>query len=287
MKQIFLGQNGIKMLNGIPDCFSENFDCQVTATAVYSKTNNPKTVYIKTDFLPFFVNLILPNIKNEFILITACSDYSPEINFNNEYNILINHEKIKYWYMNNMKTKLDKTYSLPAGLAAGQFWNNCDEEEVDKLLLHLRNNTKVEEKINKVFCCFRNRDWNVCGDDMIIRPKILETIKGRTDIFDFYEEDSFNFKDFVETLSKYKYSLCPHGNGMDPNPNAWLSLIVKTTPIVYKTANSVSMFEEIDSVIFFENNEDLLSKDILKDKEEVFFDFLTNKYWSNKIKNKI
>lgn len=286
--QIFLGQNGIKMQNGVPDFLSQHFDCQVTSSKIYLKKENPKFFYTKTDFLPLFVNHVLPNIKNEFVLITGCSDYSPEINFNREYNILTNHENFQFWFMNNMKTKTPKTFSLPAGLAAGQFWNGCTESEVDTLLLQLRAETKKEEKKDKVFCCFRTKDrnWNDCGHSMIIRPRIMEIIKERTDIFDFYEEDSMNFKDFVQTISKYKHSLCPHGNGMDPNPNAWLSLIVQTTPVVYKIDNTVSMFEDTSSVIFFENFEELLEKSLYVDKPEINLEFLTNKFWANKIKNK-
>jgi hypothetical protein len=289
MGQIFLGQNGNKILNNVQDYFSLYFDCQITKNNIFTNTETPKTIYLKTDFLPIFVHNLLPKIKNSFILITACSDYSPEYNFPNEYKILIDSDKVVFWFMNNMKSNHEKTFSLPCGLAAGQFWQNCKEEEVDSFLIELRNQVSKEQKIDKVFCCFRtkNRNFNVCGEDMIIRPQIMKLIVSRTDLFDFYEEDSLNFKDFVRMISKYKYSLCPHGNGMDPNPNSWLSLIVFTTPVIYKTVNSTDMFKDIDSVIFFEKFEELLDKNLYKEKPEIDFDFLTNKYWANKIKNKL
>lgn len=150
-KQVFLGQNGIKMLNGTPDCFSQHFDCQITLSKIYFKNNNPKSYYVKTDFLPMFVNQVLPTISENFVLITACSDYSPEVNFNLEYNTIINHEKLQCWFMNNMKTKIPKAFSLPAGLAAGQFWNGCNEQEVDDFLLNIRDNKKKTKKLIKYF----------------------------------------------------------------------------------------------------------------------------------------
>lgn len=115
----------------------------------------------------------------------------------------------------------------------------------------------------------------------------MESIKDKSDTFDFYEEDSMNFYKFVQTISKYKYSLCPHGNGIDPNPNAWLSLIVGTTPVVYQIDNTVSMFEDTDSVIFFKNTEDLIDDKLYVNRPEVNFEFLTNEYWANKIKSKL
>jgi hypothetical protein len=111
-------------------------------------------------------------------------------------------------------------------------------------------------------------------------------VEGRTDIFDFYEPN-MPFPEFVKTISKYKYALCPHGNGMDPSPLAWVSLIVKTIPVCYRTPNAVSQYEGTDSVIFFDNLEEVLDKEIYKPKQPIDFDFLTYKYWASKINNKI
>lgn len=286
IEEIFLRQNGFKILSGTQDYFIQSFDWQLTKSGLNRKISIPKTVCIKIDFLPLFVDRILPDIQNEFTFVSAYSDYSPEINFNREYNILINNPNLKFWFMNNLKTNHPKTISLPCGLGAGQFWQGCKEEEVDNFLINVRDKFYNSNKLNKVFCCFRDRNWNVCGDDMVIRPKIYDLIKDRTDIFDVYPEGSLDFKTFVETLSKYKYILCPHGNGMDPNPNAWLGLLVNTIPIVYETVNSISMFEDTNSVIYFKKFEDLLNPNIFQEREPVNFEFLTNNYWVDKIKNK-
>jgi hypothetical protein len=290
MGQIFLGQNSQKMMQGIPDGISMNFDWVITANRIFKNEENPKTIYMKTDFLPMFVSSILPTIKNEFVLITGCSDYSPEVNFNREYNVLINYPLLKYWYMSNMRTKTPKSSGIPCGLsncldAPGKPYST--DEEVDQLLLTIRNQVNKEEKIDKVFCCFRNRDFNVCGQDMIIRPKILQIIKDRTDIFDFYETNSLDFENFIKTMSKYKYSLCTHGNGMDPNPTSLVSHMVYTTPVVYKTPNSVSIFEDTDSVIFFEDLEQVIDKSLYKETPYIDYNQMTNSFWVNKIKSHI
>jgi len=286
--QIFLGQDGNKILSDIPDNFSKYFDWQITRSKIFKKTDIPRTIYLKTDFLPLFVNITLPKINNQFILITACSDYSPEINFNKQYNILINHSKLKFWFMNNMKTKNEKSFSLPCGLGAGRFWNNCNPKEIDDIIIKIRNSVNNDNKItNKIFCCFREAYFNVCGNDMFIRPAISKIVNKNKDLFDIYEPDSMNFETFIKTLSRYKYSLCPHGNGMDPSPTCWLSLAVNTIPVIYRIPNTIDMFNEIDSVIFFDNFEDITNKNIYIDKSYIDFDFLTCKYWSNMINSKI
>ena len=186
-----------------------------------------------------------------------------------------------------MRTKTDKSFGLPCGLASGMFWDGCTVEEVDALLLKIRSQVNIEEKIDKVFCCFRNRAWNDAGHDMIIRPTIIEMIKDRSDIFDFYTEDSLDFESFVTTISKYKYSLCPHGNGMDPNPTSMLSLMVYTTPVVYTTPNSKSIFEDTDSVIFFDSLEKILDKSLYTKTPYVDYDWMTSQFWANKINSHI
>lgn len=297
-KQIFLGQDGNAILKGMADNFSQHFDWNISlfgGTVLFAQKNKniPKTIYLKTDFLIEFVNQILPLINDEFILITACSDFCPEVNFKNmnflgAYKILIKDPRLKYWYMNNMKTKTEKTFSLPAGLAAGKYWDNSSPKEVDDFLLSIRNSVKEEEKIkHKIFACFRPSWFNVCGDEMFIRPQILEIVKKNLNIFDFYEPDSMNFQKFVHTLSRYRYSLCPQGNGMDPNPTAWISLIVKTTPVIYKTVNTIDMFSGTNSVIFFENFEEIADKNLYIEKAPIDFNFLTCEYWANRIKSKI
>jgi hypothetical protein len=297
-QQVFLGQDGNKIVSGLPDNFSKYFDWQVVLFApsillIRKKVDNPKTIYLKTDFLPEFVNNILPLINDEFILITACSDFSPEVDFksiylNRAYRTLLKDPRLKFWFMNNMKTKTEKSFSLPVGLAAGKYWEGCTPEEVDKLILKIRDETDLDQKIeNKIFCCFRPAWFNVSGEEMLIRPSIGEIVKKNLQIFDVFEPDSLPFEKFVRILSKYKYALCPQGNGMDPSPTSWLSLSVKTTPVIYRNPNTTDMFSGTDSVIFFDKFEEITDKNLYIEKSPIAFEFLTCEYWANKIKSKI
>lgn len=297
-KKIFLGQDGHKLLVGNTDDFGKYFDwvmIPISREMLIARKNKeiPKTIYLKTDFLPVFVNSIFPSINNEFILVTAASDYSPEVNFNREYNILMNSPKVKFWFMNNMRHKTDKTFSLPTGLGSGvpghgpvDGWN---EEKIDNLILDIRNAADKNKKISdKIFCSFRTAWFQVCGEDMFIRPKIFEIVNNNPNIFENYiNRPQMSIEEFIRTLSQYKYALCPHGNGMDPSPTAWLALAVKTTPVIYRTPNVIDMFEGTDSVIYFDKFEEITNKELYVEKQPIDFEFLTCEYWANKIKSKI
>jgi len=295
--QIYLGQDGNPLLQGTPDNFSKHFDWLVTffnfsIPNIIKRKEVPDTIYIKTDFLPGFMNQVLPQIGgNQFVLVTGASDFSPQVNFKREYNLLVNDSRLKHWFMNNLRYPHKKCSSLPAGFAAGTYWNNNqirNHEKTDNYFLEIRKNINKSKKIDKVFCSFRIRDTNTCGQDMVIRPKIWDVVKqDKENIFDIYEPDSLGFEEFINTISKYKYALIPHGNGMDPNPSMWIALNSYTTPVIWKTPNVTDMFKETDSVIFFEKPEDLFKKNLYINKEDINFDFLTCKYWANKIKSKI
>jgi len=294
--QIYLGQDGNLLLKGLPDNFSKHFDWAVTMfnqhlPNVIKRNVMPKTIYVKIDFLPTFVNSVLPNIQTKFVLITGAGDYSPEVNFKREYNMLIKDARLKHWFMNNMRNFHEKCSSLPAGFAAGTFWDNSstrNHKKTDEYFLKIREKYSQQEKIDKVFCSFRDRTQNDCGSDMVIRSKVLEVIKNdKSGIFDIYEPDSLGFEEFVDMISKYKYALIPHGNGMDPNPSMWIALNSSVTPVIWKTPNVIDMFRETDSVIFFDKPTDLTNKELYQDKGDIGFEFLTGEYWANKIKNKI
>lgn len=274
-KQIFLGQDGTKFLQGLPDNFSVYFDwiiLPIGNTLLIRKNSLiPKTIYLKLDYLNLFVSDILPKINNPFILVTGASDLSPQITFKQEFNKLIHDQRLIHWYMNNMRYKEEKISSLPCGIAAGKFWNGCSQKEIDDLILNARNELLNSEKIeDKVFSCFRPAYFNVCGNDMFIRPNISKIVNSNLDLFDSYSPDSFDFVNFVRTMGKYKYALCPHGNGMDPGPTAWIALAVGTIPVIYETPNVQDMFSGTDSVIYFKNFIEILDKNIYISQKNMF-----------------
>ena len=299
-EHFFLGHNGYEMMDDKGCQFSHNFDWIITQNKIIKKKENPKTVYIKIDYLHKFVHEILNQLTSSIILISGCGDYCPEINFPKEYNILINSPLIEKWYMENMFSKHSKTFSLPVGFAT----HSVKDEN---LVLDIRYKSLIEKNItnisigvnlidkflgetsidHKIFCIWRNRDTNCCGNELALRKKFKEFILTNPNFFDWYEPDEFTLEQYLNTLSKYKYSLCIHGNGIDPSPQAWYSLALNVTPIVIESENSKNIFSDVkDSVLFIKNEFDLLKICAKQPKlKPVPIYFLSQDYWKFKILN--
>ena len=82
--QIYLGHDGNAMKNNTSFYFANYFDWIFMKDKVIKKNEHPNSCYIKTDYLQKYINDIL-NIKNDFILISGCSDFSPQIKYSEQY----------------------------------------------------------------------------------------------------------------------------------------------------------------------------------------------------------
>lgn len=278
MNEFFMGHDSYKMLADEPCGFSLYFDWILTRTKLIQRKKNPGTIYTKTDFLPTFVNKVLPAINSHFVLITGCSDYSPEINFPSQYRVLTNHPFMRLWYMENKFSQHPKVKSLPVGLATHTL-------ESEYLLLRSREEARILKcRKEKVFCCWRAREHNVVGSDHCVRPKIYRRIRNSTG-FDWFEPN-FKLYEFYKKLSEYKFSLCPNGNGLDPAPTAWASLALGVIPIISASVNSVEIYGGIaDHVILFDSLDDLHVQCFqdLKKKPLPDLSYLSSSFWSQKI----
>lgn len=74
-------------------------------------------VWVKVDWLPFFVSCVLPEIKNDFILVTGDSDLSMPSAMQSEAERIIASEHVIHWYTQNYDgTAAEKTSPLPIGM---------------------------------------------------------------------------------------------------------------------------------------------------------------------------
>jgi len=230
---------GDKIEKGIPDSFSSMFDWVLTLRGLIKKTEIPRTIYVKTDYLPIFVQQILPGITNKFIFATGCSDYSPMINFKSEFLTLLNNDLLVSWYMVNCLERHPKIRAYPGGMC-----RNTDNDI--KTLLTF--NSSEKHTSNKILCCWRDRNFNVCGDDYITRHKTFNFIKQYPDLFDWVEPN-LNTREFYDILSKYKFILCPVGNGVDPCPKTFEAILLKTVPIIIKTINTEDVYSNLPCIM--------------------------------------
>lgn len=275
--EYFLAHNGKKSISGEGCDFSKNFDWIVLRSGNIIKNNKiPKTIYCDVHALNYFSDNILENLTSKFTIITGCGDHIPQIHYQKAFNKIYNYKFLDVWYMENMAFEMERCKSLPVGLGS----HTINDEQL--LIALMSNNKKIKK--NKVFICCYSR----FGDDEIfnkvgcnIRSKYKEYASKHPEVFDVFEE-GISLEKFLKNLIEYNFSCCPHGYGLDPNPTAWYSLALGVTPIVHNTANSRSMFSDIkESIIYVDKPEDIPEK--ISKKPICSNDFLTAKYWANKI----
>jgi hypothetical protein len=157
--------------------------------------------------------------------------------------------------------------------------------------MKIRNNIQKQES-NKILCIWRNRNFNVCGNQYITRHIVERFVKQYPDTFDWVEPD-LPTDEFYKLMSNYKFVLCPVGNGVDPCPKAHESIILKTIPIMIRTQNTFEVYSDLPAVLVDDFSE-ILGMDlthIYETKKHLFDDKylykMTCDYWIEKINNDI
>ena len=227
---IFWGHNGFALLNNKEFYITEKFDWVTCKDILIKKTDNPKYVYLKLDFLNEHIDEIMA-IENQFILVSGSGDASPQICNKNNYNKLINKKNLIHWYAENVAYYHPKMTPLTVGLAN-------HSESYEKLILNIRKKGKVRKNI--IFCCFRKTLYNVNGYEYVQRDKCINFIINNK--VDFY--DDLDIETFLKTLNKYKFAFLPVGNGFDYAPKIWECLLLGVIPICLKIHNSYELYKK-------------------------------------------
>ncbi|OUX37944.1 MAG: hypothetical protein CBE33_02080 [Candidatus Pelagibacter sp. TMED273] len=223
------------------------------AKYIYDETTkfDPKDVkeneiiFLKTDFIQEFFEEVEHNIKNKYFLITHNSDL--EINKDNLPDI---GENIIRWYAQNLNfVSNEKIKPIPIGIENFRYLRSG-------LIKNFKNNKNIE-KNDTIFSGF-NIETNKNE-----RSKLLEISKN-LDSIEVLEKSNLN--EYLKTLSRNKFALCPSGQGLDTH-RVWESLIFDTVPILLKNNFSYN-FQKIGIPLLlldsWDNLEDI-SKDQLND----------------------
>jgi len=222
--------------------------------------NNSKIFFTKIDWIDYFIYVIMPLIKNPFILVTHNGDY-----MSGEHNVILKNDLLIKWYGENMNVITDKTECLPIGLE-NQMWNRTNFEIIDKF--------KSNAKTKFLYLNF-NLNTNPTRKD--IMNKLLSN--------NFKKNDNKNWNEYMEELSEYKFAISPQGNGVDCH-RTWECLYLGVIPIVTKSC-CMSFFEELP-ILFVDNydciNESYLLEEYAKIQNKQFIlDKLNINYWKNKL----
>lgn len=254
---------------------------------------NGMSIYVCSDILKYFVNIILPKIKNTFVLVSGDSDLCVPIEVLTQKEIihLLNYPYLLKWFAQNTKIQHnDKIVQLPIGLDYHTIFNNphCNWRlkgesnlpvEQEKILKNIIHSTQpFYERIPKIYVNF-----SISNDRFKQRKLSLEIIpKYLMEINQQFIHRTENWK----KMSQYSFVLSPFGVGMDCH-RTWEALCLGCIPIICAPYFK-KLFEGLPVLIvndWNEINEELLTKTISLFKSKEFnFDKLTLQYWKNKIK---
>ena len=218
------------------------------------ETKQPKTIFIKVEFIEAFYNSYYKKIEKDtkFIIISGGGDATTPNNIDVRYknlkmienNKLIISEILKddrliHWYAENCDELLDKLSAIPTGVI-----NNNNLNKFYNSQLTLKKQINFNNKIN-VLCCHRVRDFTP------LRKKVDELCNNEWKSIVTHKKSILQDK-FLDEISKYTFMLCVQGGGLDPSPKAFEAIIAGVIPIIKKSDGVYSAYKDLP-VVFIDD----------------------------------
>jgi hypothetical protein len=216
-----------KDLHGI----SKRCDWFIDEVNLIKKTEVPKTIFLSTkSFLSFgfFVDELLPNLKEDFVLIIGSEDSTFPIGDKEcrkmymtpenrkRYHILKENRYLKCCFVENLD-RVGNTglHPLPTGILPYK-------EKIFPL-----KKVSFKNRSLKAVCIHKGRQGPQWKDCHKVTGKCKNEWKGFID----YKE-TCRKPEFLNLLKKYSFCVCVHGGGIDPSPKAWEALAMGCIPII-------------------------------------------------------
>lgn len=255
------------------------------------------SIYVCSDLLKFFTNVILPHINYKFVLVSGDSDLCvpKEILTIKETITLLQNPYLLKWFVQNTRIQdNEKIVQMPIGLDYHTIANNpnCswrlpEEKSLprfqEEILFKIRHEMKpFYDRIPKIYVNFTKS-----SDRFGQRSKSLEIIPNNLLVKNnmFITPRTNNWKE----MTKYTFILSPAGVGLDCH-RTWEALCLGCIPIVC-IPEFKNMFEDLPILVintWNEVNEELLVNTIEEFKNRSFnYDKLTLNYWKERIMLKI
>jgi hypothetical protein len=234
-----------------------------TITDIY---DNPKKIFCYSQNINILVDK-LKYFKNDFILVTHNSDQNIEDTIIT--NKILNCEKLKGWYSQNVCFKHELLIPLPIGFA-NDMWKHGDLTFFD--ILGVNNTLNLHlNKSNKIYFNF-----NIITNS-IKRQKCYDSLISKIPFLNFLPPNNN-----LHRLSTYEFCICPEGNGVDTH-RLWEAIYLQCIPIVLNTQFNNIIKEKYNLNMVILNSWDEL--DIIKlNYSEYIFD---NNYFNKIIMNNI
>jgi hypothetical protein len=195
------------------------------------------SIYVCSDLLSYFVDKVLPYLKNSFVLVSGDSDMTIPNDALNEsqIDILLNHELLIRWYAQNSVRQEGKLFQMPIGLD----YHTVSEDPNHKWLLPGEKSLprEQEDTLNQIikesqpFYLRQPKiyvNYTVANDRFGQREESLNKVpKQLIEQNDTFTPRTKNWK----LMTQYAFVLSPFGVGMDCH-RTWEALCLGCIPIV-------------------------------------------------------
>lgn len=179
---------------------------------------------------------------------------------------------VSEWYSINAMHKTKDLIPIPIGLSNNHYSKNLTKEHFSKI-----NPLEFNNKIEKLYVNFEvNTNFNE-------RYKLIKFFKNKP--WAEIETNKLSLDNYLQNLNKYKYILCPPGNGLDTH-RMWETLYAESIPVIkndrtYGAASNLATFQ-IDNFykLSIKNLNDYQYKTMNRDQ-------LSSDYWFKKIRKNI
>jgi hypothetical protein len=199
-------------------------------------------VYVRPEWLNFFIKRVLKYICVKFRLMTGNSDWSPS---KKERQFILKQKRINFWYGCNLYFHTPKSMCLPIGFA-----------EPDR-----------ETGNVQILSYFFNKDFhNEKTSEKILIPKLQETHRFRTEFNKFIEdnktqllphfdikESKVDFRNYLHLLSQYQYCICVRGNGLDLH-RVYECILTETIPIYVTDGLVPDIYKHLPIIVIKDMN---------------------------------
>lgn len=237
------------------------------------KVNENDLVFLNADFFVDYFENIHPKINHNYVLITHNSDVDIDDSLEKYFD-----EKIIKCYSQNLSILNNpKLNFLPVGLENRRHLKNGIKSHFKKAKYSYTTNKQT--KIISAFNKFTALDEREELDNLIKNFEIIDILP------------PVNHKKYMDALSKYKFALCPLGNGPDTH-RLWEALMVCTIPVMINCNFTKNLVLNGIPVLVVDSWSEI--SDITPDYLEIFYkqhidkesiDLLTSfKFWYEKIR---
>jgi len=280
----YLGLDGHDFIYDLLNDFTIKFDWVICNNTIIKSdkhgTETPRTICMKTDFLPKYVDLLSSvgrETGGDFVLLTCSSMYSPAYHYPDETRRILENPHLIAWFSEN-NTMAEgsinphpKMRHFPSGL---NYHNTELQRKCDNALLQIYTEGAA--------AYIPQRDFLYCPpfDRELFNDAYCKTFCGLTrnlirgepftrssDIYIYYiglnnptAPTYTKYTEYYQTLKNYKFLICPHEATIDPFPRIWEALALGVIPVMIYNPLSENLYKGLP-IWFIDNWAQIYNRD--------------------------